>query len=204
MTDQHLVEQRAASAVAEALKDDPFYAAITIDFEADEAARQAVLTAYCRYSLREGYHIGTVVIPDGDPYGAAIWNLPQPPEVAEQAMQAKRAAFAALLGPRGFDNYRAILEFMEPSAQAVIPANTWYLSILGVAPRWQGRGLGRALLEPTLRQADQNEARCFLETFNAASLPFYRRLGFVEVADYLEPTTRARYWIMQREPGRRA
>jgi hypothetical protein len=59
-------------------------------------------------------------------------------------------------------------------------------------------------LEPTLRQADQNEARCFLETFNAASLPFYRRLGFVEVADRLEPTTRARYWLMQREPGRRA
>jgi GNAT superfamily N-acetyltransferase len=155
---------------------------------------------YCQYSLREGYQIGTVVILKEDPHGGAIWILPQPPEVAQRASAAKHAAFATLLGPRGFDNYRAILAFMEPAAQAVIPAHTWYLSILGVTPRRQGQGLGRALLEPTLHHADQRGSRCFLETFSRAALSFYRRFGFSEVSEHLEPTTSARYWIMLREP----
>jgi GNAT superfamily N-acetyltransferase len=200
MTDANEREQLAALALAEALRDDPFYAAITIDFVADEAARRAVLTEYCRYSLREGYRIGAVVILDDDPHGAAIWNLPQPHDVAEQAMQAKHTAFATLLGPRGFENYHAILAFMESATQAMIPAHTWYLSILGVAPHRQGQGLGRALLEPTLRHADQNGSRCFLETFSRASLSFYHRFGFGEAAEHVEPTTNARYWIMLREP----
>lgn len=200
MTDANEVERLAALALAEALRDDPFYAAITVDFEADEAARRAVLMEYCRYSLREGDQIGMVVILADDPHGGAIWILPQPLEVAQQAAAAKHAAFASLLGPRGFNNYRAILAFMEPAAHTVIPSDTWYLSILGVAPHRQGQGLGRSLLEPTLRRADQSGSRCFLETFSSATLRFYRRLGFNAVAEHLEPTTGARYWIMLREP----
>src|SRR5512147_196716 len=178
MSNEPEVERKVAAALADALIGDPFYAAITIDFAGDELRRRAVLAVYCRYSLLEGYHIGKVVVPDGDPYGAAIWNLPQPPDVAERAKQAKHSAFAALLGARGLANYRAMLDFMEPVAQAVIAPDTWYLSILGVAPQKQGRGLGRALLEPTLREADQIGARCFLETFNTGALKFYRRNGF--------------------------
>lgn len=200
MTDECNVEPLVAAILAEALWDDAFYTAITVDSEADQMARRAVLTEYFRYSLREGYQIGIVIIPDGDPYGAAIWTLPQPLDVARQAAEAKHASFATLLGPRGFDNYNAILAFMDPVAQAVIPARSWYLSIVGVAPHLQGRGLGRALLEPTLRRADQTGSRCFLETYNSAALRFYRRLGFAEVAEHLEPTTNARYWIMLREP----
>lgn len=198
VTDQIEIERRVATALADALIGDPFYAAITIDFAADEIRRRAVLAVYCRYSLQEGYHIGKTVIAK-DAAGAAIWNLPQPPDVAERALQAKQSAFEVLLGPRGFEAYRAILNFMEPAAQAVIPPDTWYLSILGVAPQKQGRGVGRTLLAPTLREADQVGARCFLETFNAARLPFYRRLGFEAVADHIEPTTERQYWIMVRE-----
>jgi ribosomal protein S18 acetylase RimI-like enzyme len=200
VADEHDVEQLAAAVLAEALYDDPFYAAVTTDFETDEVARRAALTEYFLYSLREGYRTGVVVMPDGDPYGAAIWALPQLPNVAQQVAAAKHAAFAAVLGPLGFGNYRAILAFMESAAQAAIPAHAWYLSILGVAPHRQGRGLGRALLGPTLRRADQTGTPCFLETFNSATLGFYRRLGFAEVAEQIEPTTGARYWIMLREP----
>ncbi len=197
MTDQNEVEQLAVTALAEALIADPFYAAVTIDRESDEAARRAILAEYCRYSLREGYQIGTVTL---DSFGAAIWNLPQSPDVAEQALRVKHAVFEALLGARGFDAYRTIIDFMEPTAHGVVPDGSWYLSILGVAPQRQGQGLGRILLEPTLHAADRSGVHCFLETFNGAALRFYRRLGFDEVAEHLEPTTRARYWIMLREP----
>lgn len=197
MTDQNDIERLASAILAEALIEDPFYAAITLDLEDDAVARRMVLADYFHYSLREGYQIGTVTL---EAHGAAIWTLPQPIEVAESAAQAKHDAFAALLGPRGLAHYRSIIGFMEPTAHTVVPEGTWYLSILGVAPSQQGRGLGRALLEPTLQQADAAVVPCFLETYNAASLRFYSRLGFAAVADHIEPTTQARYWIMVREP----
>jgi ribosomal protein S18 acetylase RimI-like enzyme len=197
VTNRDEIERLAVMALAEALIADPFYAAVTIDHEADETARRGVLAEYCRYSLLEGYQIGMVTL---DSFGAAVWNLPQPSDVAEQVLRAKHAAFESLLGARGFDAYRAIIDFMEPTAHSVVPEGSWYLSILGVAPQRQGQGLGRTLLEPTLHDADRSGARCFLETFNGAALRFYRRLGFDEVAEHLEPTTRARYWIMVREP----
>ncbi len=196
MTNQHEIERLASAVLTEALIDDPFYAAITIDFENDAVARRAALTDYFHYSLREGYHIGTVTL---DAHGAAIWTLPQSIEAAHSAAKAKHETFTTLLGPRGLANYRAIIDFMEPTAHTVVPEGSWYLSILGVAPSQQGRGLGRALLEPTLQQADAACVPCFLETYNAASLRFYERLNFKVAADHLEPTTQARYWIMMRE-----
>lgn len=192
------LDRLAAEALTSALFDDPFYATITLG---SSDPREA-LTRYFEYSLREGRQLGTVVVPIGDLVGAAIWTLPQPIAVARAAHAAKQAAFRAVLGPRGFDAYRAIIDFMEPTAQTVVPEGSWYLSILGVSPAQQGRGLGRALLAPTLAQADAAQVPCFLETYNAASLRFYNRLGFKAVADHLEPTTQARYWIMVREPRR--
>jgi ribosomal protein S18 acetylase RimI-like enzyme len=196
VTDDHNIEC-AAAILTDALIEDPFYAAISVDFESESVARREVLTDYFHYSLREGYEIGAVTL---DAHGAAIWTLPQPSEVAQSAAKAKHAAFTTLLGLRGLAHYRAIIDFMEPTAHSVVPEGSWYLSILGVAPSQQGRGLGRALLEPTLQQADAAQVPCFLETYNAASLRFYERLGFAEVADHIEPTMQARYWIMVREP----
>ena len=199
MTDQNKIERLASAVLADALIADPFYAAISVDFEGDAVARRAVLTDYFHYSLREGYEIGMVTL---ESHGAAIWTLPQSIEAAHSAAKAKHETFTTLLGPRGLANYRAIIDFMEPTAHTVVPEESWYLSILGVSPSQQGRGLGRALLAPTLNQADAAHVPCFLETYNAASLRFYNRLGFKAVADHLEPTTQARYWIMVREPHR--
>lgn len=197
MTDQNEIERAASAILTDALIADPFYAAISVDFEGNVMARRAVLIDYFAYSLREGYEIGAVTI---EAHGAAIWTLPQSIEVATSAAKAKDAAFTTVLGARGLANYRSIIDFMEPTAHTVVPEGSWYLSILGVAPAQQGRGVGRALLAPTLHQADAIQAACFLETYNAASLRFYERLGFKTIADHLEPTTQARYWIMVREP----
>ncbi len=191
--------ERAAAILTDALIADPFYAAISVDFEGDAVARRAVLTDYFHYSLREGYEIGAVTL---ETHGAAIWTLPQSNKVATFAAKAKDAAFATVLGSRGLAHYRSIIDFMEPTAHTIMPEGSWYLSILGVSPSQQGRGLGRVLLASTLHQADAAHVPCFLETYNAASLRFYNRLGFKAAADHLEPTTQARYWIMVREPHR--
>jgi ribosomal protein S18 acetylase RimI-like enzyme len=54
----------------------------------------------------------------------------------------------------------------------------WYLSLLGVDPAHQGRGLGRSLLESWLRSVDREAAASYLETDREQNLAFYRRAGF--------------------------
>lgn len=81
-----------------------------------------------------------------------------------------------------------------------MPAESWYLSILGVSPERQGQGVGAALLQPTLAEADARGVPCYLETFGEHTLGFYRRVGFVPAASFVEPLTNARYWVLCRQP----
>jgi len=188
-----------AAAVAEALLPDPFYLAVTIDHADDPARRLAVLGAYVDQALDEAPTVGFCTRAQHDEAGAAIWHLPQPPEVAARADAAKRAQLSALLGARGLRNYRAIVDFMAPHAARAVPPDAWYLSIVGVAPSLQGRGVGAQLLAPALARATAHRRPCYLETFTPRNLPFYERLGFRPLAMHREPVTGADYWILLRD-----
>jgi GNAT superfamily N-acetyltransferase len=54
----------------------------------------------------------------------------------------------------------------------------WYLSFVGVEPMQQNRGLGAALLQPTLRRCDHERLPAYLEATNPRNIPFYESLGF--------------------------
>ena len=94
-----------------------------------------------------------------------------------------------------------ITEFMSQRSRVCIPADAWYLSIVGITPKAQGKGLGRKLLEPTLTEADEAKAVCYLETFSMRNVTFYTRLGFDVIGMPHEPTTGAHYAIMVRRPS---
>ena len=190
----------ATSALADALIVDPFYLAISVDFAADPAARKAVLASYFGYSLGEAARTGRCLSTPDVSVGAAAWLLPRDSATDARESAAKKQFLAATLSPRGLQEYNRIVSFMTPNARSVVPPWAWYLSILGVAPSQQGRGLGRQLLEPTLAEADAAGAPCFLETFTPPSVPFYEKLGFRAAARHREPVTQTHYLIMVRAP----
>ena len=190
---------QASSALAESLVDDPFYWAITDDFGTDLTARKQVLSRYFRYSLEEAARIGRCVVAPDPTVGAAAWLLPQPPEVAAVESSAKGQYLASLLGPRGLENYHRIVRYTAPRATRVVPRGAWYLSIIGILPSAQGRGLGAALLAGTLAEACHAHVPCYLETFTPRNLRFYERLRFCRVANHVEPTTNKEYLIMRRD-----
>ena len=192
--------EKAADALAKAFMHDPFYSAITADLPPEAPERHQCLVRYFVYSLQEAEKFGTLVVPAPDAYGASVWLFPQDSDTQETMDRDKKKFLAGLLGQRGLAHYEAIIGFMHPRAQQVVPQRNWYLSIAGVSPELQGRGLGERLLRPTLKEADQSGVCCYLETFNARSIRFYDKLGFTEVGSHLEPITNSRYWIMLREP----
>ncbi len=55
----------------------------------------------------------------------------------------------------------------------------FYLAFVAVAPRFQGMGLGGAILDATLRHADENRWACYLENSNSRNTRLYERLGFM-------------------------
>lgn len=194
---------QTVAALVAALRYDPFYAAITSHF-ADERQKLAALARYFDYSMTEGQRVGKLLVWSDPGQGAAIWLLPLQQAAAATAEAAKHQFLREALGRAGLQAYRQIVGFMKPHAAAVIDHDAWYLSIVGVIPQSQGRGIGRRLLEPTLAEADAAGVSCYLETFDARNPRFYAKLGFKPVGMHVEPVTAASYTLMRRARKREA
>ena len=196
--------QATVAALVDSLRYDPFYVAITLEFAGNEQRIRQALGSYFDYSMSEGARMGRLVVWPDESIGAAVWLLPAEKSVYAADVEAKAEFLAEMLGAPGADAYRRIVDFMRPRASRAIGETAWYLSIVGVTPSAQGRGIGKRLIEPTLAEADDAGVDCYLETFDPRNPGFYERLGFQAVATYAEPVTRARYTIMRRHPKDRS
>ena len=76
----------------------------------------------------------------------------------------------------------------------------YYLPFVGVEPRWQGRGLGSALLAPILERCDRESLPAFLEASTARNRALYERHGFAVTEEFRLGRSAPRQWRMWREP----
>jgi len=75
-----------------------------------------------------------------------------------------------------------------------------YVRIVGVRAAVQGRGLGSALMRPTLQSADSAGLPAYIEASTQRSAALYERLGFHHL-DVLElPEGGPPLWLMRRPP----
>jgi GNAT superfamily N-acetyltransferase len=79
------------------------------------------------------------------------------------------------------------------------PSRHWYLNVLGTSPERQGEGLGARVLQPVLSVCDTDGSPAYLESSNAANIPFYRRLGFEPTGEITLPDGPSLY-PMWRDP----
>lgn len=194
----HNPNAQAARSLAQALASDPFYRAVSVACHGDEALRLDILQGYFALALLEGEQAGRVDLADADGRGAAIWAIDAAPGVREAAYAQRLAGMQAVLGEQGLANFKAIVHNMEAAMAGQALGDAWYLSILGIAPEAQGRGLGASVLAGGLAAADRAGKACFLETYNERSLAFYASLGFEVVEKYAEAVTGCDYWLMLR------
>lgn len=54
----------------------------------------------------------------------------------------------------------------------------WYLPLIGVDPKAQGKGLGGQLMRHALSRCDKDGVPAYLETANPRNIPLYERFGF--------------------------
>lgn len=190
-----------AQTLYQALRDDPFY--ITMEHSVTAASPEEGMLKYMDYSMQEGECFGELFLPAEQSHGASIWSKPLDGAAAREMKKRKKQFLQEQLGAQSLETYTAIVDYMAEQAAPLIGEEDWYLSIVGVSPTLQGRGIGPGLINRVLEKTDCLGANTFLETFTPRTISFYERLGFVVAGEFLEPTTQAGYALMIREaqPG---
>jgi len=124
---------------------------------------------------------------------AALWL---PPEVHPDGAALERV-FRDTASPEHLDDVLGTFEKMEQSHP---DEPHWYLPMIGVEPRSQGRGLGADLMRHAVARCDEEGTLAYLESSNPRNISLYRRFGFevigeirVGAAPLLTPMVRLPY-----------
>ncbi len=193
--------RKYAEALYSALREDAFYITLEESIEDGESSKEAMLR-YMEYSMIEGEKSGELYIPEDHEYGVSIWTMPMNSELEAKKHHEKEKFLLYKMGDKSLKIYNAIVDIMSVNAEPFIGNDFWYLSIVGVRPEFQGQGLGAGLIRDVLKRADTLQVSTYLETFTSRNMTFYKRLGYKEVKSFHEPTTKAEYWLMIREPSK--
>ena len=108
-----------------------------------------------------------------DDAATALWIPPGGNELSAAQEQQIDSVLAESLGARA----AAVLRAFEMFAEARPAEPHYYLTLLGTAPAYSGRGIGRRLLSANLEQVDAEDAAAYLEAADEL-VPLYERHGF--------------------------
>ena len=160
----------------------------------DEKHRRAVhgtfLGVFADLALAEGR---VDLLEDGS--AAALW-LPVPAGVPEEE-DTTPALMRETADP---DNERC--ELVGRLTGAIHPHDRAheYLLMIGVLPRFQGRGIGADLMSGVLDRCDRDGVPAYLEASSMRSRGLYERLGFTFMGRTVDLPGGPPMWPMWREP----
>jgi ribosomal protein S18 acetylase RimI-like enzyme len=112
-----------------------------------------------------------------DGYAAASWIAPYA-EAKPENFRDELRLLSVLLSLTGLSRFARGAAMAKAMEHAHPPEPYFYLAFVGVAPRFQGAGLGTALLENTLARVDAAGMPAFLENSNPRNVKLYERFGF--------------------------
>ena len=186
-----------AGIAAEGFYDDPVMRWVL----SDDARRLEQLTAMFRSLVEDTLPDRGVIHVLADA-STAMWRDPafEHGRMAADRVAERDQGAADEPGPFGPDEM-ARLEILGDAMREAHPHEPhWYLNVVATLPSHQGRGLGAAVLQPVLQQADAEGAACYLESTNPRNRSLYRRHGFAD-GDELHLDGGPTMLQMWRDPG---
>ena len=118
---------------------------------------------------------GEVWTTEGTVQGASLWV---PPDKWELGFLTELAMAPSMLRAFGWSRALRSLNGVNAAQRHHPKVPHFYLSVLGVEPSLQGRGLGKALMQPVLERCDAEAVPAFLETESEKNVRLYTGRGF--------------------------
>jgi ribosomal protein S18 acetylase RimI-like enzyme len=162
-------EPRLREVLAQAFHDDPVLGWLMPDANKRHARLRRFFGIELRHLALPRGHVWTT----GDFSGAAMvmppgaWRVPLRATLLEGSAFGLGLVRAARLGAT-----------MEWRHARLVREGHYYFRDIGVLPAMQGKGLGSALMRPTLERCDDEGLPAYLEASSERSAALYERLGF--------------------------
>lgn len=181
----------------EAFKDDPVFNAI---FEgATPEQRIAFYTSPVVYCMK----YGQVIAPSKQLEGMAAWVTGKYADMSMFHMLMSGAFFSAMrMGPKYSQRIATVFKPVDEDRKANMKGRDYiYLVMIGVAPQYQGQGLGGKLMRAMLTEGEQSGLPIYLETETEENISLYQHFGFEVVKKVTLPLIDLPMWEMVREPA---
>ncbi|HVL82535.1 MAG TPA: GNAT family N-acetyltransferase [Actinomycetota bacterium] len=188
----------AAGLLSLALYEDPI-----ISYMLPDADTRLELGAHnFRGLVRFGVMFGLALGTDPPLGGVLVANPPRVDITPETARAAGLTDRVQHLGRDAVIRQGMLMDHLEAVHRRDLPPDHWYVSIVGVLPNRQRRGVGTALFEPVLARADQDGLPCYLDTAQARNAAFFQSLGFEVLTESEYEPASLMLWTCVREPRR--
>jgi len=167
----------------------------------DPQRRTRYLPWYFKNILRTALRYGAVnTTPD---VSGVIFTLP-PGHTKISIWEYIQCGFLLTSFMLGFRNYKRSMECEDfvGATQIELMKNRphYYLWGLAVDPRQKAQGIGAALMQPLLAQANTQKMPIYLETHDEKNVRYYQKHGFDLLYTTCIPKYQLPIWCMLREP----
>ena len=185
---------KVAAALADAMITDPVFTFLRPGGWRREARLRTMFAVEIeQYVLANG---GTVWTTSG--YDGAVAELPPDGWEMQKSMTGTEAlrwmwAFGA--------RFRRAIRVERAMEQRHLREPHFYVRTVGVRTALQGKGVGTALMQPTLERADSAGLPAYIEASTERSAGLYERLGFVHMGLFELPEGGPPVWPMRRPPA---
>lgn len=183
--------------LAQALFDDPFSIYCLPNIKLRRAALEWFYTRAAAITER----FGQTYLSAGGKNATALWLPPGNTKISLGQIISSGLWIAPMkLGFKPLGRFFTLISQLERQHEKAMHEEHWYLFALGVEPQFQGEGLGSALLEPILKEADTKKQSCYLETAKEKNIAFYQKHAFHVVNKAFLPKEGPQFWTMARPP----
>jgi len=184
--------------LSRAFHDDPLFTLFIPDIRQRRNKLHHIMNTLVRYSVS----CGEVYTTSPNFEGVSVW-LPSD-KVEMNFWRGLRSGGLSIilnLGLAATFKQLSVSDLMCSVHKRLISSPHWYLYILGVEPKLQGKGYASNLMKVMLNRADQEGFVCYLDNTNEKNLSMYQHYGFKVIEEYQVPESDVRLWAMLREPG---
>ncbi len=106
---------------------------------------------------------------------------------------------AVKIGLRALKKIIFFDQYMDRKRKELVPTKHWYLNMLAVDPKYQGKGYASELLNTMLLEIEKESLPCYLETGGDKNVSIYKHFGFKVISEYTIPGVKDKFIAMQRE-----